>query len=63
MEPEGHEMPKRDGDLDLRDTRRRALLGLAIVLLLVAGGFALVRVLRGMSQLQDCALSGRPNCT
>ena len=31
-------------------------------LLLVAGGLMLTRVLRGMSQLQDCALSGRSNC-
>jgi hypothetical protein len=39
------------------------LVGLVIILLLVAGGLVLTRVLRGMSQLQDCALSGRSNCT
>jgi hypothetical protein len=39
------------------------LAGLVIILLLVAGGLLLTRVLRGMSQLQDCALSGRSNCT
>jgi hypothetical protein len=44
-------------------SRRGALLGLVIILLLVAGGLVLTRVLHGMSQLQDCALSGRSNCT
>jgi hypothetical protein len=38
------------------------LAGLIVVLLLVVGGLLLTRVLRGMSQLQDCALSGRSNC-
>ena len=37
--------------------------GLVVVLLLVIGGLLLTRVLRGMSQLQDCALSGRSNCS
>jgi hypothetical protein len=44
-------------------TRRGALLGLIVVLLLVAGGLALTHILRGMAQLQDCALSGRSNCS
>jgi hypothetical protein len=47
----------------LPDSRRGALVGLVIILLLVAGGLVLTHVLRGMSQLQDCALSGRSNCT
>jgi hypothetical protein len=38
-------------------------LGLILILLLIAGGLALTRALRGMSQLQDCALSGRSNCS
>ena len=63
MEPEGPDVPKREGDSNPRDTRRRALLGLVIILLLVVGGLVLIHVLRGMSQLQDCALSGRSNCT
>jgi hypothetical protein len=45
------------------NTRRGALLGLVLVILLVAGGLLLTHVLRGMSQLQDCALSGRSNCS
>jgi hypothetical protein len=44
------------------DGRRGALVGLIVVLLLIAGALALTRVLRGMSQLQDCSLSGRSNC-
>jgi hypothetical protein len=43
--------------------RRRALAGLIVVLLLVAGGLALTHVLRDMAALQDCALSGRSNCS
>jgi hypothetical protein len=44
-------------------SRRGALFGLVVVLLLVAGGLKLTHVLRGMAELQDCALSGRSNCT
>jgi len=64
-EPDPPQVPKLlDGDGDSRSpsTRRGALVGLVIILLLVAGGLLLTRVLRGMSQLQDCALSGRSNC-
>jgi hypothetical protein len=53
MEPGGPEPP---------NARRGALLGLVLVILLVAGGWVLTRVLRGMAQTQDCALSGRSNC-
>jgi hypothetical protein len=71
MEPWGPgesqpEVPKpvgREGAPDTPNRRRGALVGLVIVLLLVAGGLLLTRVLRGMSQLQDCALSGRSNCS
>ncbi|HTW73521.1 MAG TPA: hypothetical protein VMD56_01220 [Steroidobacteraceae bacterium] len=42
--------------------RRRAVLTLVFVLLLVVGGLLLVRVLRNMAQIQDCAMSGRTNC-
>jgi hypothetical protein len=65
-EPGEPEVPKllgRDGGLDTHNTRRGALVGLVIILLLVIGGLLLTHVLRGMSQLQDCALSGRSNCT
>ena len=65
-EPDESEVPKllgRDGTADRPNTRRGALVGLVIILLLVIGGLLLTHVLRGMSQLQDCALSGRSNCT
>jgi hypothetical protein len=66
MEPEDSGAAKPlggEGEGHVRDTRRGALAGLIIVVLLIAGGLVLTRVLRGMSQLQDCALSGRSNCT
>jgi hypothetical protein len=56
-------MPFGGSDSERHGARRGALLGLLLVVLLVVGGVVLTRVLRGMSQLQDCALSGRSNCT
>ena len=44
------------------DPRRGALIGLAIVILLVLGGLILVHVLRDAGRLQDCVMSGRTNC-
>ena len=75
MEPEEPEVPepigrsgdgRRDGDGPEGEepgTRRGALIGLVLVVLLVAGGLLLTHVLRSMALLQDCALSGRSNCT
>jgi hypothetical protein len=60
-EPDGPDGP--DENSEAPNSRRGVLVGLVLILLLVAGGFLLTRVLRGMSQLQDCALSGRSNCT
>jgi hypothetical protein len=62
-EPQAPKPPERYEEPDPPGTRRGALVGLVLVLLLVAGGLLLTRVLRGMAQLQDCALSGRSNCT
>jgi hypothetical protein len=64
MEPEDPSAPAPApiGSSDTPHSRRAALVGLVLVLLLVAGGLLLARVLHGMSQLQDCALSGRSNC-
>jgi hypothetical protein len=44
------------------DPRRKALIGLMFVVLLVVGGLLLTYVLRRVSQLQDCAMSGRTDC-
>ena len=43
-------------------SRRAAVLGLLVTLLLIVLGLVLVRVLRDSGRLQDCALSGRTNC-
>lgn len=43
-------------------TRRAAVIGLVMIVLLVLGGLVLIHILGGMSRLQDCALSGRSNC-
>lgn len=65
MEPEEPDVPEppREEEPEPPGTRRGALVGLILVVLLVVGCFVLTHVLRGMSQLQDCALSGRSNCT
>ena len=65
MEPEEPDVPKSVGRPlrpEVMKTRRGALIGRLLILLLAAGGLLLTRVLRGMAQLQDCALSGRSNC-
>jgi hypothetical protein len=67
MEPEEPSLPtprdRGEGSSEAPNARRGAVLGLILILLLVLGGLLLTRVLRGMSQLQDCALSGRSNCS
>ena len=55
--------PGGPGEPQEPNARRGALVGLVLVILLVGGGLLLTRVLRGMAQTQDCALSGRSNCT
>jgi len=44
------------------DSRRTAVFGLLIALLLVVLGLVLVKVLGDAGRLQDCVLSGRTNC-
>ena len=44
------------------DPRRRAVIGLLVVIVLVVGGLLLVHALQNMSRIQDCAMSGRTNC-
>jgi hypothetical protein len=43
--------------------RRTALIGLAVILILMLAGLFLTHTLGGMARLQDCALSGRSNCS
>jgi hypothetical protein len=66
MEPEEPDVPQPSGggeNAEAPGSRRGALVGLVIVVLLVIGGLLLTHMLHGMAQLQDCALSGRSNCT
>ena len=44
------------------DSRRPALIGLALVLALVVAAYFLVTALRKNADLEDCLMSGRRNC-
>jgi hypothetical protein len=43
-------------------SRRGALVGLVIAVVLLAVGLWLARELRSASRIQDCVMSGRSNC-
>ncbi len=45
-----------------RESRRPALAGLAIAVVLLAVGLWLARELTAASKMQDCLMSGRTNC-
>ncbi len=51
-----------DGNSANPKRRRAALAGLIFLLALVLAGLYLAHELRGVSQLQDCVMSGRTNC-
>jgi len=44
------------------DSRRAALLGLLVTVLLIVIGLILIRVLGNAGRMQDCVMSGRTNC-
>lgn len=44
------------------DSRRAAVAGLVVTVLLVLGGLYLVHVLNRAGKLQDCVMSGRTDC-
>ena len=44
------------------DSRRPALIGLVVVLVLVVASYFLVTALRRNADLEDCLMSGRRNC-
>ncbi len=57
--------PRNDGPRDEHpepDSRRPALIGLAVVLALVIAGYFLFTALRQNAALEDCLMSGRRNC-
>lgn len=43
-------------------SRRGALVALAVVVVLVIGGILLSQALHSTGRLQDCVMSGRTNC-
>ncbi len=47
---------------DHGQSRSRALIGLAVVAVLVVAAVYLLNALRRESQLEDCLMSGRSNC-
>jgi hypothetical protein len=49
-------------DLHEPPSRRAAVLGLLVALILIALGLLLVKLLGDSGRLEDCALSGRTNC-
>ena len=51
--------PERDQE---PESRRGAVIGLAVVLLLVVAGYFIVTALRHNAQVEDCLMSGRRNC-
>ena len=62
MEPRP-ELARHDNDHDNgHDSRRPAVLGLLVILVLVVAGYFLVTALRDNAKLEDCLLSGRKNC-
>jgi hypothetical protein len=50
----------RDPDND--GSRRPAVIGLVVVLVLVVAGYFLMTALRQNANLEDCLMSGRRNC-
>jgi hypothetical protein len=44
------------------DSRRGAVMGLIIIVILLAAGIWLTHELGTASKLQDCVMSGRTNC-
>jgi len=44
------------------DSRRGAVMGLVLVLVLVVAGYFLLGALKRNADLEDCLMSGRRNC-
>jgi hypothetical protein len=60
--PDPWQPPEREPDPP-SPPRRAALIGLVMIVLLVIAGLMLTLTLGAMARLQDCALSGRSNCS
>ena len=55
-------MPEEPRESREPPSRRTAVIGLLVALVLIALGLVLVRLLGSSTQLEDCGLSGRTNC-
>ncbi|HEX3885162.1 MAG TPA: hypothetical protein VHW66_21080 [Stellaceae bacterium] len=60
--PPEHDGPPEHGGPPEHDSRRGALIGLAVIALLVIVGYWLVNSLREEGKREDCMASGRTNC-
>ena len=49
-------------DDDGAGSRRAALAGLVVTLLIVVAGYYLINALRNQGKVEDCLMSGRTNC-
>ena len=60
--PEPGEQPKPRPKPPSGDSRRGAIAGLGIAILILGIGWWLTRNLTAASKMQDCLMSGRSNC-
>lgn len=54
--------PKEKGESQQSESRRPAIAGLAIAVVLLVTGLWLAHELTAASKMQDCLMSGRTNC-
>jgi hypothetical protein len=59
--PDKWQPPDPDG-LPNANSRRAALVGLLVILLLMGGALLLTHILGREAKFQDCSISGRANC-
>jgi hypothetical protein len=62
MSNEAQEPAPSQNDNRQPESRRGAVIGLIVVMLLVVVGYFLMTALRHESQLEDCLMAGRRNC-
>ena len=57
-----NDRPEPRDDTHEPDSRRPAVIGLLVVLVLIVAGYFLMTALRQNASLEDCLMSGRKNC-
>lgn len=55
-------MPPDPDDAPGANSRRAALIGLLVIVLLVGGALLVTHVLHSEAKFQDCSITGRANC-